>query len=180
MRTASPCTSSPQRWLAEARRRSHGRSPAATRRAVLAAISASGQYTPPSYLTADRVEVVVTAALKSESQRKGNLRVTLTPGFLQPLTPENVALGANGTVILTGYLAEAGGAPKYTLRSLIRRQGSSGGEGSLGPTNCQRQSKAFTSCTVTYTAPSTIAVTGVTYVVATAGIRRQRPRPRCC
>jgi hypothetical protein len=33
----------------------------------------------------------------------------VTPGFLQPLTPENAALGANGQVTVTGYLAEAGG-----------------------------------------------------------------------
>ncbi len=132
-------------------------------------ISVAGQYIPPSYLTADRVEVVVTAALKSDPTVRATSVLTLTPGFQQPLTPENVALGANGTVILTGYLAEAGGGTEIHFALADTATGSSGGEGTLGPTNCQRSSKAFTSCSVTYTAPSTIAVTGVTYVVATAG-----------
>ena len=58
-------------------------------------INASGQYTPPSYLTADRAEVVVTAALKANPSHRASSVVTVTPGFLQPMTPENVALGAN-------------------------------------------------------------------------------------
>ena len=59
-------------------------------------ISATGQYTPPSYLTADRVQVVVTAALKADPSVRATSVLTVTPGFLQPLTPENVALGNNG------------------------------------------------------------------------------------
>ena len=73
-------------------------------------ISASGQYTPPSYLTADRAEVVVTATLTADPSLRASSVVTVTPGFLQPLTPENVALGANGTAAITGILAEAGGS----------------------------------------------------------------------
>ena len=34
------------------------------------AISATGQYTPPSYLTADRVQVMVTATMNSNSRRR--------------------------------------------------------------------------------------------------------------
>ena len=72
-------------------------------------INASGQYTPPSYLTDDRVEVVVTASLVAEPSLRASAVVSVTPGFLQPLTPENAAVGANGSVTITGILAEAGG-----------------------------------------------------------------------
>ena len=130
-------------------------------------IASNGQYTPPSYLTADRVQVVVTAALDSGARASAVL--TVTPGFLQPLTPENAALGANGQVTITGYLAEAGGSTNIEFALSNTATGSTGGQGSLSPTNCQRSSQAFTFCTVTYTAPATIPATGATYVVATVG-----------
>lgn len=72
-------------------------------------ITSSGQYTPPTYLTANSVSVTVTAALVSSPSTTASTTLTVTPGFLQPLTPENVALGANGAVTITGYIAEAGG-----------------------------------------------------------------------
>ena len=79
-----------------------------------------------------------------------------------------MALGGNGSVTITGYLAEAGRNASSALRWPIRRRV----ERRTGITwraNCQRSKQAFTSCAVTYTAPATIAATGVTYVVATAG-----------
>jgi hypothetical protein len=124
-------------------------------------ISASGQYTPPSYLTADRAEVVVTAIVTTNPNLRSSTLLTVTPGFLQPLTPENAALGANGSVNLTGVLAEAGGSASINFEL------ASSGQGSLGPTTCQRDNKAFTSCTVTYTAPSSVQATGTTAVIAT-------------
>jgi len=124
-------------------------------------INPSGQYTPPSYLTADRAEVVVTATLASSPSLRVSTLLAVTPGFLQPITPENVALGSNGSVNLTGILAEAGGSAS------INFEVSSSGLGSIGPVNCQRSGKAFTSCTATYTAPSSVASTGTTTVVAT-------------
>lgn len=132
-------------------------------------MSAVGQYTPPSYLTADRVEVLVTAALKANPSVRATSLLLLTPGFLQPLTPENVALGANGTATVTGYLAEAGGSSSIRFSLSNSATGRAGGEGSLGATTCQRSSHAFTSCSVTYTAPPAVTSTAVTYVVATAG-----------
>ena len=132
-------------------------------------ISSTGQYTPPSYLTADRVQVVVTAALKSNPGVKATAVLTVTPGFLQPLTPENAAVGAGGTVTISGYLAEAGGSGGIHFAVADSATGSSGGEGTLSATNCQRSSQAFTFCTVTYTAPAVVQTTGVTYVVAAAG-----------
>ena len=137
-------------------------------------INASGQYTPPSYLTADSVPVTVTATLVSNPGVVASAALTVTPGFLQPLTPENAALGANGTLTITGFLAEAGGhlGINFTLSSTA--SGSSGGQGSLGAANCTRSNTAFTYCWVTYTAPATITATGGTWIVAHVGSASSR------
>jgi hypothetical protein len=129
-------------------------------------INAAGQYSPPGYLTADRVQVVVTATLNTTTATSV---LTVTPGFLQPLTPENAALGPNGQTTVTGFLAEAGGETSIAYALSSSATGSSGGQGALGSTNCTRGTQAFTYCTVTFTAPSAITATGVTYVVATIG-----------
>lgn len=130
-------------------------------------INAAGQYTPPSYLTADRAEVVVTATDAANPARKASSVLTVTPGFLQPLTPENVALGANGKAVITGFLAEAGGAAGIRFELAGSANGEGSGQGSLGAVSCQRDSQTFTSCTVTYTAPASVQTTSATYVVAT-------------
>lgn len=132
-------------------------------------ISSSGQYTPPSYLTADSVQVTVTATQASNSSVVASAVLTVMPGFLQPLTPENAALGANGTLTITGYLAEAGGHTGISYALSSTATGSSGGQGSLSASNCTRSSSAFTFCTVTYTAPATITATGGTWIVAHVG-----------
>ena len=79
--------------------------------------------------------------------------LTVTPGFLQPLTPENAALGANGQSTVTGYLAEAGGYDGINFALSNAATGSSGGQGYAGLDQLPAQQQAFTSCTVTYTAP---------------------------
>lgn len=130
-------------------------------------ISAEGQYTPPSYLTSDRAEVRVTAESKADPSVRATSLLTVTPGFLQPLTPENAALGATGSITITGYLAEAGGHSDIHFALANTPSGDSGGEGTLGTTTCQHPHRAFTVCSVSYTAPSAVAATGVTYVVGT-------------
>ena len=130
-------------------------------------ITSTGQYTPPPYVTGDHVQVLVTATLTPTTTATALLNVT--PGFLQPLTPENAALGANGQVTVTGYLAEAGGYDGITYALSNSAPGSSPGQGSLGLTNCTRGADTFTSCTVTYTAPASVSATGATWVVATVG-----------
>jgi hypothetical protein len=130
-------------------------------------INDQGQYTPPGYLSSDRVEVLVTATLKSQPSLRATSLLTLTPGFLQPLTPENAAIGPSGTVTVTGYLAEAGGTSEIHFALANSASGNSGGEGALSASTCQRSRRAFTSCSVTYSAPSVVSSTGVTYIVAT-------------
>lgn len=132
-------------------------------------ITSNGQYTPPSYLTAHSVPVTVTATLASNSSVTSTSTLTVTPGFLQPLTPENAALGASGTLAITGFLAEAGGHAGISYALSNTASGSSGGLGSLGTANCVRSSSTFTNCTVTYAAPATIAATGGVWIVATVG-----------
>ncbi len=132
-------------------------------------ISSSGQYTPPAYLTADSVQVTVTAALASNANTKATATLTVTPGFLQPLSPENAALGSNGTLAVTGYIAEAGGSLAINYAVAGTAGGSSGGQGSLGAPSCVRSSTTFTYCTVTYTAPLALTSTAATYIVGTIG-----------
>jgi hypothetical protein len=129
-------------------------------------INMAGEYTPPGYLTADQAQVVVTGRLASDPRVASRAQMTVTPGFLQPLTPENVALGAYGTVTVTGRLAVAGGRAGIQFALANGAADANGGQGSLGVTTCQRSSKAFTACAVTYTAPATVASTDVTYLVA--------------
>ena len=132
-------------------------------------IDANGQYTPPSYLTADSVQVTVTASLAGNASRKASTVITLTPGFLQPLTPENVALGAGGTTTISAYVAETGGSTRVHFALANSSTGSSGGEGLLSSPVCTRSSSAFTHCAVTYTAPASLTANRVTYVVASIG-----------
>ncbi|MGO9324247.1 MAG: hypothetical protein ACLP07_06760 [Terracidiphilus sp.] len=134
-------------------------------------ISSSGQYTPPPYLTADSAKVIVTATLASGTGMGtvASSTVTVTPGFLEPLSPENVALGANGTVTVTGYIAEAGGSTGINYAISNSATGSGGGAGSLGSTSCTRSSSEFTHCSATYTAPGAVSATAATYVVGTIG-----------
>ena len=126
-----------------------------------------GQYTPPAYLSSDRVEVVVTATSKSQQGVRATSLLTLTPGFLQPLTPENAAVGPNGSVTITGYLAQSGGKNGIHFALAGTAGSATAGEGVLSATTCQRSHRTFTSCSVTYTAPSVVSSAGVTYVVAT-------------
>jgi len=132
-------------------------------------INANGQYTPPPYLTADSVQVTVTATLAAGNATQASATVTITPGFLQPLSPENVALGSGGSVTITGTIAEAGGTTGITYALSSTSGGSSGGQGSLGATGCIRNAKAFTFCSVTYSAPVAVSSTGATFVVASVG-----------
>ena len=129
----------------------------------------TGQYTPPSYLTANSVQVTITAKLNSDPTITASTVVTITPGFLQPLTPENAALGANGTLVVTGYIAEAGGTTGINWNLSNTATGTSGGQGTLGTPACIRTGSTFTHCTVTYTAPATVTSTGSTHIVATVG-----------
>ncbi len=132
-------------------------------------MDAAGHYTPPSYLTTDQALVQVTATAAANPALTAKAIVMVTPGFLQPLTPENIALGPLSTVTLTGRLAQAGGHADIRFALAGSAGGSSGGSGTLSATSCQHSEQAFTTCSVTYTAPATVPATAATYVVAAVG-----------
>jgi hypothetical protein len=134
----------------------------------------TGQYTPPTYLTADSVQVLVTATLVGNPAVAATSILTIAPGFLQPLSPENAAVAAGGSVTVTAYLAEAGGAAGINFSLADSPNGAGGGLGTLGPATCQRDRQSFTSCTVTYAAPAVVAANAPTYVVATVGASASR------
>jgi hypothetical protein len=131
-------------------------------------IDAEGRYTPPGYLTSDHSDVLVTARLASDSQVSATAHLTVTPGFLQPLTPENAALGPGSSVTVSGKLAVAGGetAIHFSLQAGSETPATSAG--ALGTPSCEHSQKAFTTCSVTYTAPPSIAGNSVVYVTARA------------
>ena len=138
-------------------------------RAGAGTIDSEGRYTPPDYLTADRAEVMVTAHAVGNPALTAQTAITVTPGFLEPLTPENVTLGPGGTITLTGKLSEAGGNTGIRFALASSADGAEGGAGVLSPAECEHAQKAFTSCTVTYYAPAVVDAPTVSYVVAHAG-----------
>ncbi len=129
----------------------------------------TGRYTPPGYLTSDSVTVKVTAALASNPSSTASATLTVTPGFLAPLSPENMALGPNGNATITGTIAEAGGATGITFGLADKANGSGGGQGTLAPMPCARSSTSFTTCSAVYTAPGSISSTSAMYIVGTVG-----------
>ena len=137
-------------------------------------IDATGIYTAPGSLSADSVTVRVEAALESDAQSMASLAITVHPGFVQPLLPQNLALTPGATADVTAQIAEVdAGNVKWSLASSATGEQSSadgtlqalGALGSLSSLGCQRSSDHYTTCKVTYSAPSTIPQQDV-YVVA--------------
>jgi hypothetical protein len=133
-------------------------------------ISPSGLYTPPNYLTRDAISVTVNASQPGSFEPVGAAELTVTPAFLQPLTPGNLALAANGSVTISGSMTEVGGANgiRFTLAS--DPSGTPSDAGNLSASHCTRGSvtssnPAYTVCTVIYTAPAVIPPAGSVYVV---------------
>jgi len=137
-------------------------------------ISRDGIYTPPSYLTRDAVTVEVSAVLAGKSSQlvppSETAALTVTPGFLQPLTPGNLALGLGGTVTVSGSMTEVGGSGgiRFTLAGDLA--GSPTTAGSLSAPHCVRgavegPNPAYTVCTATYTAPASIAANDSVYIL---------------
>jgi len=136
-------------------------------------VDADGIYTAPGSLSADSIAVRVEAALASNPQSTASLTITVHPGFVQPLLPQNVALTPGATADVTAQIAEVdAGNVKWWLASSPTGEESAaaGALGSLSSSECQRSSDHYTTCTVTYSAPGTIPPSvvpaGAVYVVA--------------
>ncbi len=129
----------------------------------------NGLYTPPTFLTQDVVQVRLIASLKNNPASNVAVTLTVHPGFLQPLSPENATLSLGSTIDIQGTLAEvSAGTIRWALRTTPT--GSDGGAalGTLGPTTCHHGRKEYTTCKVTYKAPSTLPANPSIYVVARA------------
>ena len=118
-------------------------------------ISASGLYTPPPLLSRDQVQVQVMAASKLDPAARASYLLTVTPGFVQVLTPETASLAPGGTVQVTGEIAEVNsGSVQWSLGTTPGGEIAPGDSyGSIGETRCSHSSRSYTSCTATYTAP---------------------------
>lgn len=131
-------------------------------------VDAAGVYTAPGSLSADSVAVRVEAALQSNPQSTASLTITVHPGFVQPLLPQNVALTPGATADVTAQIAEVNaGSVKWWLASVPAGEegAASGALGTLNTSECQRSFGHYTTCTVTYTAPSALPAQEV-YVIA--------------
>jgi hypothetical protein len=118
-------------------------------------VSANGLYAPPPLLSRDQVQVQVMATSLSDPAATATYLLTVTPGFVQVLTPETASLAPGGTVQVTGQIAEVNsGSIQWSLATTPGGEIDPGDSyGSIGETRCSHSSRTYTSCTATYTAP---------------------------
>jgi hypothetical protein len=118
-------------------------------------ISANGLYTPPPLLSRDQVQIQVMATSQGDPAATATYLLTVTPGFVQVLTPETASLTPGGTVQVTGEIAEVNsGSIQWSLGTTPGGEIDPGDSyGSIGETRCYHSSRSYTSCTATYTAP---------------------------
>lgn len=123
-------------------------------------IDATGLYTPPNALSSDSISVEVTAHLQSAPSRTASETITVTPGFLQPLLPENAAVAPGTTLEVSAQIAEVnGGTVHWSL--------SDNAMGTIGQTSCQHGQQQYTLCRASYTASSTVSGSQSAHVIAT-------------
>ncbi len=118
-------------------------------------ITANGSYTPPPLLSRDQVQVQVVATLRSGPPLTATYPLTVTPGFVQVLTPETASVPPGGTVQVRGEIAEVNsGSVHWSLSTTPAAESDPGDAyGSVGETRCYHSNRSYTYCTATYTAP---------------------------
>jgi hypothetical protein len=121
-------------------------------------VDATGIYTAPGSISADNVAVHIEAHLRNDPASTAALTITVHPGFVQPLLPQNVALTPGASAEVTAQIAEVdAGKVKWSLStSPSEVTANSSGLGTLSSSDCQRGADRYTKCTVTYTAPSVL------------------------
>lgn len=115
-------------------------------------IDANGTYTPPSALSQDAVHIEVTAHLKDDPAEVATKTITITPGFVQSLLPENASLTPGSTLEATAEIAEVNAGSAHWSLSTDAPPGSDAG--TLSNQSCRRSLDQYTTCTVLYTAPN--------------------------
>jgi hypothetical protein len=134
-------------------------------------ISANGAYTPPPLLSRDQIQVQVTATSRSDPAATATYPLTVTPGFVQVLTPETASVAPGGTIQVRGEIAEVNsGTIRWALSTTPGGENDPGDSyGSVGETRCYHSSRSYTYCTATYIAPRGLpAGTPSVYVVGQA------------
>jgi hypothetical protein len=137
-------------------------------------IDFSGTYTPPAALSRNSVQVHIAARLVSDPTVIASSVITVTPGFVQSLLPENAALTPGGTLDVTAEIAEVNaGSVEWSLSAsplgtASSASDSSGNLGLLSRTSCQHSLDQFTTCKVSYTAPASVTPGGAIYLYGAA------------
>lgn len=131
-------------------------------------INADGLYTPPPLLSRDVVNVEIKATSQSDPAIYATYTVTVTPGFVQPLRPENASLEPGGAARVTGEMAEVNsGAIRWSLAAAPGGGPNLGAQyGTVSATGCRTSSRSYTECGAVYTAPVSLpANAGSLYLV---------------
>jgi hypothetical protein len=136
---------------------------------------ASGLYYPPSALSQDSVQVKVQANLAGNAYQTATSVVTVTPGFIQFVTPETATVATSSTLPVTATIAEVGsGSINWSLSTSPSSSSSPGtAGGALSGVSCQRaglssSNPIYTTCSATYTAPSSAPSQAVFIVASVA------------
>jgi len=118
-------------------------------------ISANGVYTPPPVLSRDQIQVQVVATSRSDPAATAGYLLTVTPGFVQVLSPETASLAPGTTVQVKGEIAEVNsGSIHWSLGTSPAGELDPGDSyGGISETRCTHSRRNYTSCTATYTAP---------------------------
>jgi hypothetical protein len=140
-------------------------------------VDATGVYTAPGSVSSDEVSVRVEAALIGDPTSTAFATLLVHPGFVQPLLPQNLALTPGATAEVTAQIAEVdAGQVRWSLESTPAGGSSGAGVlGTLSASDCQRSAEQYTTCTVTYTAPSTVPLHDVYVAAAVNGGRVTSP-----
>jgi hypothetical protein len=134
-------------------------------------ISANGVYTPPPVLSRDQIQVQIVATSRSDPTATAAYLLTVTPGFVQVLSPETASLPPGSAVQVKGEIAEINsGSIHWSLGTTPAGELDPGDSyGSISETRCTHSRRNYTSCTATYTAPRALpAGNPAVYVVGMA------------
>jgi hypothetical protein len=120
-------------------------------------IDANGLYTPPSALARDSVQIRVLATLRNNPAAQASDLLTVTPGFVQSLLPENAALTPGSSLEVTAEIAEVNaGAVTWSMAGAGSGPEANANTGILSNSSCSHSLDQYTTCKVTYTAPAAI------------------------
>jgi len=140
-------------------------------------VDAQGIYTAPGSLSANEISVRVQASLAGDPTSTAFATLLVHPGFVQPLLPQNLALTPGASAEVTAQIAEVNAGQVHWLLESSPSGGAAaaGVLGTLSASDCQRSAEQYTTCTVTYTAPTATPVRDVYVVAAVDGSRITSP-----